>query len=93
MCISGRMIAIGFVLGPFNHYWYTFLDKVLKGSGGTIVLKKIACDQAVAGPFFCTSFLFGIIIFIIICISILVKYFLYIDKSIHLNSLILLIIF
>jgi protein Mpv17 len=56
---TGRMVMIGFVLGPFNHYWYSFLDKILKGNSGKVVLKKIACDQMVAGPFFCTSFLLG----------------------------------
>ncbi|XP_005102213.1 mpv17-like protein 2 [Aplysia californica] len=56
---TGRMVAIGFVLGPFNHYWYTFLDRILKGTSQKTVLKKIACDQTVAGPFFCTSFLVG----------------------------------
>ena len=53
------MVAIGLILGPFNHYWYAILDKVVKGSGGQVVLKKIALDQAFAGPFFCTLFLTG----------------------------------
>lgn len=56
---TGRMIVIGCVLGPFNHYWYSFLDKRLVGKSGNIVFKKIMCDQAVAGPFFCSSFLMG----------------------------------
>uniref|UniRef100_A0A0B6YBP3 Mpv17-like protein 2 n=1 Tax=Arion vulgaris TaxID=1028688 RepID=A0A0B6YBP3_9EUPU len=57
---TGRMIIIGFGLGPFNHYWYALLDRMIKGSTGLSVIKKIACDQLVAAPFFCTSFLSGL---------------------------------
>jgi protein Mpv17 len=53
------MMLIGFMLGPFNHFWYSMLDKVVTGSGLKVVLKKIAADQSVAGPFFCTTFLIG----------------------------------
>lgn len=56
---SGRMFAMGFILGPFNHGWYSILDKVVKGSGVKVVIKKIACDQAVAAPFFCSAFFMG----------------------------------
>lgn len=56
---TGRMFLIGLFLGPFNHYWYKILDMVVKGSGMKVVVKKIAADQTVAGPFFCTSFLIG----------------------------------
>ncbi|XP_064607347.1 mpv17-like protein 2 [Liolophura sinensis] len=54
-----RMFAMGFILGPFNHGWYSLLDKVVKGSGVKVVIKKIACDQAVAAPFFCSAFFMG----------------------------------
>ncbi|XP_059153163.1 mpv17-like protein 2 isoform X3 [Physella acuta] len=57
---TGRMILIGFCLGPFNHYWYAILDKVIKGTSGKAVVQKILCDQVIAGPFFCTTFLFGL---------------------------------
>ncbi|XP_025110402.1 mpv17-like protein 2 [Pomacea canaliculata] len=54
---SGRMFIIGLMLGPFNHFWYKMLDKYIIGTGIKMVTKKIAADQAVAGPFFCTTFL------------------------------------
>lgn len=54
---TGRMFVIGLALGPFNHFWYRFLDRVVTGSGAKMVAKKVAADQAVAGPFFCTTFL------------------------------------
>ncbi|CAG5131005.1 unnamed protein product [Candidula unifasciata] len=57
---TGRMILIGFSLGPFNHFWYSLLDKFIKGRTGANVLTKIACDQMVAAPFFCSSFLCGL---------------------------------
>ena len=53
------MVVIGLALGPFNHFWYAILDKVVKGTGAQVVFKKIALDQAFAGPFFCTLFLTG----------------------------------
>lgn len=56
---TGRMVVIGLALGPFNHFWYSLLDKTVKGGGLQVVLKKIALDQAFAGPFFCTLFLTG----------------------------------
>ncbi|CAG5135105.1 unnamed protein product [Candidula unifasciata] len=57
---TGRMAVIGVMLGPFNHYWYAILDRIIVGRTRKIVVKKILVDQAVAGPFFCTSFLYGI---------------------------------
>lgn len=56
---TGRMFAVGLLMGPFNHAWYTFLDKMLVGNSGRIVFKKICCDQCVAAPYFCTTFLMG----------------------------------
>ncbi|GFR83053.1 Mpv17-like protein 2 [Elysia marginata] len=54
-----RSMQVGMVLGVFNHVWYAFLESYLQGTGLTIVFKKIACDQAVAGPFFSSAFLVG----------------------------------
>ena len=59
--VSGRMLVIGLILGPFNHHWYRLLDQFVTGSGLKVVAKKIAADQAVAGPFFCTAFLIGMV--------------------------------
>ncbi|XP_033111665.1 mpv17-like protein 2 isoform X1 [Anneissia japonica] len=57
---TGRMAAIGFMLGPINHYWYLYLDRFLPGTSGRMVLKKILLDQIVAAPFFNASFIIGI---------------------------------
>lgn len=57
---TGRMIIIGCALGPFNHIWYAVLDKFIKGASGKAVFQKILCDQFIAGPFFCTTFLYGL---------------------------------
>lgn len=59
MIFAGRMFIVGLFLGPFNHFWYGLLDRVIKGSGGKVVLKKILCDQTVAAPVFCSSFFLG----------------------------------
>ncbi|XP_076441272.1 mpv17-like protein 2 [Babylonia areolata] len=56
---TGRMFVIGLMMGPFNHHWYRLLDKFIHGSNLKAAVKKIAADQAVGGPFFCTTFLIG----------------------------------
>ncbi|XP_071953369.1 mpv17-like protein 2 isoform X2 [Antedon mediterranea] len=56
---TGRMACIGLALGPFNHYWYFFLDRFLPGTSGKMVIKKILLDQVVAAPFFNGSFILG----------------------------------
>lgn len=33
------------IFGPFNHYWYTFLDRFIKGRNTGNVLKKVLLDQ------------------------------------------------
>lgn len=55
----GRMCTIGIILGPFNHGWYSLLDRVMPGRTGRIVVKKILCDQLVASPFFAFAFFMG----------------------------------
>ena len=56
---SGRMMCMGVIMGPFNHGWYTFLDKVLPGATSSTVVKKIFLDQIVASPYFAFSFFIG----------------------------------
>ena len=54
-----RMAVVGStMLGPFNYKWYGILDKMVQGSGAKVVIKKMCCDQLIAGPI-------GIIIFYI----------------------------
>jgi protein Mpv17 len=54
--ISGRMLAIGLVMGPPHHYWYLWLDRYLKQ---TQVWSKILADQILAAPFFAFGFFYG----------------------------------
>jgi len=35
----------GTVIGTFNHYWYTFLDKFIRGTSLRSVVKKVLLDQ------------------------------------------------
>ncbi|XP_041360219.1 mpv17-like protein 2 [Gigantopelta aegis] len=56
---TGRMFAVGLVLGPANHYWYSMLDRFLSGTARRTIMKKIAADQLVAAPFMGTTFLFA----------------------------------
>ncbi|KAL3869287.1 hypothetical protein ACJMK2_041990 [Sinanodonta woodiana] len=56
---TGRMLSMGFVLGPFCHVWYGALDRFILGGGGKVAVKKILADQIVAAPFFCSAFFMG----------------------------------
>ncbi|XP_063379544.1 mpv17-like protein 2 [Cydia fagiglandana] len=47
---SARMLTVGMLMGPFHHYYYVYLDKVLPRADIKTVLKKIACDQLFASP-------------------------------------------
>ncbi|XP_072041004.1 mpv17-like protein 2 isoform X2 [Amphiura filiformis] len=57
---TGRMLTIGLLLGPLNHYWYLLLDRVLPGATGRIVAKKVLLDEIIASPIFTTSFFMGV---------------------------------
>lgn len=35
----------GTVIGTFNHYWYTFLDKLIRGTSFKSVIRKVLLDQ------------------------------------------------
>lgn len=53
-----RDVAVtGFLIGPFCHYWYTFLDWWLPGRSVRIVTKKLLVDQFICSPVVITSFL------------------------------------
>lgn len=57
---TGRMFLMGVSLGPLTHLWYShIIERFIKGTGNKMVLKKILADQLVAGPWFCSSFFFG----------------------------------
>ena len=56
---AGRLGGTGLLLGPFNHVWYAFLDRVLPGCNTATVLRKILSDQLIASPFFAFAFFAG----------------------------------
>ncbi|XP_043946696.1 mpv17-like protein 2 [Protopterus annectens] len=47
---TGRMLTVGFSLGPLAHYWYLWLDAVFPGRTLRIVSKKVLLDQIIASP-------------------------------------------
>lgn len=53
-----RDVAItGFLVGPFCHFWYLFLDRWLPGRTLKIVAQKLLVDQLICSPIAITSFL------------------------------------
>ena len=47
---SMKMFAIGGAVGPFQHIWYTYLDKKFPKKTRSIILKKVFLDQIFAAP-------------------------------------------
>lgn len=45
-----HMALAGFVIGPFAHYWYVFLDRLLPGRTARTMVKKVLLDQLVCSP-------------------------------------------
>lgn len=56
---TARMATLGFCMGPINHSWYWFLDRVLVGTGAKMIGKKVLADQLVYAPVCCTFFFTG----------------------------------
>ena len=45
-----NMTTVGLVQGPFHHWFYMVLDKVLPGRNALSVVKKTCLDQTIASP-------------------------------------------
>ncbi|XP_074646014.1 mpv17-like protein 2 [Tubulanus polymorphus] len=45
-----RMSVKGFVTGPFNHYWFYMIDKLITGRGFIAVMKKLVLDCVISQP-------------------------------------------
>jgi len=43
--VTSAGLVGGTVIGTFNHYWYTFLDKLIRGTSFKSVAKKVLLDQ------------------------------------------------
>lgn len=56
---TGRLFVVGVLMGPFNHGWYMFLDRVLPAVKPLVVGKKILVDQIVAAPVMAFGFFMG----------------------------------
>ncbi|XP_033636457.1 mpv17-like protein 2 isoform X2 [Asterias rubens] len=56
---TGRMLTIGILLGPLNHYWYLGLDRFLPGIKGRTIAKKILLDEIIASPVMTSIFFVG----------------------------------
>ncbi|XP_045192771.2 mpv17-like protein 2 [Mercenaria mercenaria] len=54
---SKHVAVTGFLIGPFCHYWYIFLDWWLPGRSVRVVTKKLLVDQLICSPIAITSFL------------------------------------
>ncbi|XP_015607859.1 mpv17-like protein 2 [Cephus cinctus] len=55
-----NMVTVGLMQGPFHHYFYAVLDRVLPGRNTSSVMKKTFIDQIVASPTCLAIFFFGI---------------------------------
>ncbi|KYM96325.1 Mpv17-like protein 2 [Cyphomyrmex costatus] len=51
-----NMMIVGLLQGPFHHWFYMLLDKVLPGRNAKSVLKKTFLDQSIASPTCLTIF-------------------------------------
>lgn len=45
-----NMVIVGLLQGPFHHWFYMFLDRILPGRNALSVVKKTCMDQTIASP-------------------------------------------
>lgn len=55
-----NMTIVGLLQGPFHHWFYMVLDKILPGRNAKSVLKKTFLDQSIASPTCLTIFFVGL---------------------------------
>ncbi|XP_061166447.1 mpv17-like protein 2 [Saccostrea echinata] len=55
---SGKVAAAGFIIGPFIHYWYMYLDRIFPGRCFRIVTKKVVIDQVICSPIVIALYLY-----------------------------------
>ena len=56
---TGRMMIVGFGTGLPQHWWYSWLDRVLPGISIQNVAKKVLLDQVICAPLICFAFFMG----------------------------------
>ena len=54
-----RMAAMGFMLGPLDHYWYRMLDRRLPMKTAKVIAIKVLLDELVMGTFTIAVFFTG----------------------------------
>ncbi|XP_020707983.2 mpv17-like protein 2 isoform X2 [Athalia rosae] len=60
-CIRTKnMIIVGVLQGPFHHYFYLTLDRILPAKNSVTIVKKTLIDQLVASPVCLAIFFYGL---------------------------------
>ncbi|XP_040276370.1 mpv17-like protein 2 isoform X2 [Bufo bufo] len=57
---TGRMFIVGVCLGPLDHYWYIWLDRLLPGATTQVVVKKVLLEQILVSPILGVLFFVGV---------------------------------
>lgn len=55
-----NMAVVGLLQGPFHHYFYAILEKLVPGRGTASIMKKTLLDQTIASPTCLGIFFFGL---------------------------------
>lgn len=55
-----NMTVVGLLQGPFHHWFYIILDRVLPGKSAKSVVKKTLLDQSIASPTCLAIFFVGL---------------------------------
>lgn len=55
-----NMTVVGLLQGPFHHWFYLFLDRILPGRSAKSVVKKTLLDQSIASPTCLAIFFVGL---------------------------------